>query len=428
MTASVTIQIYPTPTLSYLPGDPRPGEPITFTANSFFSTNLIRWDFGDGTVEDDTSPPTILHTYNRTGTYQVRAFDNGEITATASIIIYVRPPHLIVYSPKQPLLGMPVTFQAINFSSPSIQWDFGDGTPLQQAGPAITHVYQNEGSYKLVATDERDNFPFPVTSQIRIYPIAGPTAPFGISYINLRFVDGLSYKVVSKDFSQLIAYADIKYEGTGILVAQWLVDGQPFRMVSETLAYAEDFTFDSGSLPGLPTLSPGIHEVTLNIIQPQTDFSIPVIQYFVSIQAKETVQKWGEIDLTIAGARGLDDEVITVSPDTITAPLNTPFLLQGTVRNESPSKVFNILLRVYIDDLMTDQKLLREVEIGEERPFETSLSIPSEETKKIYIRLFETNGKTPSLIYQREWNILYQNIDQNSPSHIRGNMENEGPF
>ncbi|MFC2166974.1 PKD domain-containing protein, partial [Acidobacteriota bacterium] len=406
--ATVNIQIHPAPTLSFMPSDPRTGEQVTFSANNFFSTTLIRWDFGDGTIENDSTPPTIQHTYNNGETYQVRAFDNGGTIVTASTILSVRPPHIITYNPQPPLTGEPIIFQAINFTSSVIQWDFGDGTPIQQSSAQTSHVFQNEGTYTLVATDTRDGLPFPVTSTITVRPDTGPTSPFSISYINLRFEDGLSYKVVQKDFSPLVAYADIKYEGTGILVAQWLIDGNPFRMVSETLVQAEDFVFDSGNIPGLPTLSPGIHEVTLNIFQPITDFDIPIIQYYVSVQPRGKIQKLGTVDLTKIRAIGLGDEDITISKDTIVAPLDTPFLLQGTVQNENQTFVPRLLLRVYLDDRMTDQKLLGDIEAGKDRPFETSISIPSIEAKKIYIKLFDISGETPSLIYEREWNILIQ--------------------
>jgi PKD repeat protein len=408
ITAAVSIQIYPVASITCAPDMPRIGEQITFTANDFFSATLIRWDFGDGTVVNDSSPPSITHSYSNTGTYQVRAFDDGGAAVTCSLVLTVMPPRLISFSPKIPRTGESVLFHALNFISPVLQWDFGDGSPSEQGGVTLTHTYRKSGTFTVTVSDIQDNLPVPVSSVINVVEASGPRAPFSISYINLRFEDGLSYKAVPKDFSPLVAYADIKYEGTGILVAQWMVDGNPFKMISESLVQAEDFVFNTGNLPGLPTLSPGIHEITLNIIQPPADFTIPVIRYYVSIEKNEgkEILEPGQLNLIASKAKGLENEDITISGDTIEVPLNKPFLLNGTVKNEAGRIIPVVLLRIYLDDKMIDQKALRDMKAAEERPYETSVFISSEDTKAIFVRLYDISADVPRLISSIELTVV----------------------
>ncbi len=85
----------------------------------------------------------------------------------------------------------------------------------------------------------------------------------------MRFDDGKPYKVVSRN-EKLTAYADIKYEGTGILRAQWEVDGMPLKPVTAGLPFADSTIINSGEIPGLPTTIPSIHEVNLRVFQPRT--------------------------------------------------------------------------------------------------------------------------------------------------------------
>ncbi|MCK4337620.1 MAG: PKD domain-containing protein, partial [Candidatus Aminicenantes bacterium] len=207
LTASLTIRIYPLATITFSPGDPRPGETVSFVANNFFSNTLIRWDFGDGTIENDISPPTVFHSYNNPGVYIIRAYDGGGATVTATALMSVLPPRVISHSPQNPRNRETVVFSAVNFLSASILWDFGDGTPPFQGGSQVNHVYQNDGFFTVTASDFRNGVPIPVTKQIGIVASRGPRAPFSISFIQLRFEDGKSYKVVPKNFMPLVSFA-----------------------------------------------------------------------------------------------------------------------------------------------------------------------------------------------------------------------------
>jgi PKD repeat protein len=402
ISASASIVVYPAASIAFSPADPRPGQPVTFNALYFFSTTLIRWDFGDGTVENDTTPPSITHSYSNPGAYAVRAYDGGATTPTATLFVQVWPPRAIVYSPSQVRTGGLVTFRGQNFLSESIQWNFGDGSPPVQGGKEISHTYQSAGMFTVTAADLSGGLPVPVSVSLVVYPSQGPRAKFSVSFIQLRFDDGTNYKVVPKNFAPLKALAEIKYEGTGNFYAQWMVDGVPFRMVSQSLAFAQQIVLDSGEIPGLPTIIPGIHDVTLNIIQPQVEFVVPVIRYFVT--AKEGVAALA--DLSVSGATRLDQAEIVVAADSVEAPSGDYFLLQGLIKNQSRVLLPFVLLRVYLEDKLIDERLVRDLKPDEERPFESSVYNNSSEPKNIYLFLYDIAQKPSRLLFIKEVKLI----------------------
>ncbi len=401
VSASRTIVVAPPPSISFSPGDPRPAEPVTLIAHYFDSATLIRWDFGDGSIENDPSPPSIVHAFANPGAYTVRAYDGGGTAPTAVIFIQVWPERLIIFSPQSPRVGESVSFQAVNFLSAAIVWDFGDGTPPAQAGQRISHAYQQEAAYTVVASDFRGAIPVPESVPLVVNPAQGPRALFSISYLQLRFDDGNNYRVVPLDSGPLVAYADLKYEGTGILYAQWTVDGMPYRLVSQSLPFAQQTVIDTGHIPGLPTLIPGIHEVRLDILEPRVEFAVPAIRYFVS------VERGGRplVALILSGATRLDRTEIPVLADSLEAPAGEYLLLQGAVINQSSSLIPHLLLRVFLGEKLIDQRIIKELKPDEKRPFESSVYNPDSEAKSVYLAVYDISEKTGLLLFIKEIKI-----------------------
>ena len=379
----------------------RVGKKANFQTENFVE-NSLRWDFGDGTVENDTTPPSITHSYFNPGAYTVRAYDGGATTPTATLFVQVWPQRAIVYSPPQVSIGEVVTFRAMNFLSESLNWNFGDGSPPVQGGKEISHTYQSTGTFAVAASDSSGGIPVPVSVSLVVYPAQGPRAKFSVSYIQIRFDDGTNYKVVPKNFSPLKAFAEIKYEGTGNFYAQWMIDGVPFSMVSQALAFAQQWVFDSGEIPGLPTIIPGIHEVTLNIIQPQVEFAVPVIRYFVTAEEGDVALA----DLLVSGATQLDHAEIAVASDSVEAPPRDYFLLQGLIKNQSNISLPFVLLRVYLEEKLIDQRLVRDLKPDEERPFESSVYNGSSDPRKIYLFLYDLTQKPSRLLFIKEVKLI----------------------
>lgn len=236
----------------------------------------------------------------------------------------------------------------------------------------------------------------------------------------MRFVDGKSYKVVGKNFKPLIAFADMKYEGTGLLVVQWLVNGQIYKQSSKVLAYAREATinsedipdlpdrqtdldnFDKGDILGLPTLIPGIHEVELRIIQPATSFDVPNIRYFVTSQPGEE-EKY---TISLSQVESLDDVEIPMLVDSIQAPANQHFILKGSITSQNRETLPFVLLRVYLGRELVDQQLIKDLKPKQEVSFESSVYNPTAEPKKIFIALYNISESPAQLLSIKKLDIV----------------------
>jgi len=477
VTASKTLRVKaaPEPSISYTPASPKPGEEISFTAHHFTSITLIRWDFGDGAVVNDNSPPSITHVYRGPGTFQVKAYDNGGEIITAKTSVRVRgAERFINYTPADPrinedinfrannffsteikwdfgdgrtipggtlaashayqipgnytvqawdyygqqpagldpqallpvttrvavtpdlrmisctptpaLTGKEVTLTAINFRSTVLRWDFGDGNILENGTPAVTHIYKKEGFYTVTAYDHGGRDKYPISVEMTVLPQKGPTAPFSISFLQIRFEDGKAYKHVPKDFQPLVSYADIKFEGTGILEAQWIVDGKPFQTASLAMPYARQETINSGRT-SLPTLLPGIHEVTLSITQPRPEFQVPTIRYFVSAEEGEA-----RVEVSISRVKDLETEgIITVEENRLRLAASRDYLVSGTIKNVSENEIPSLLFEVSLANKILDQQKINGLKPGELRSFETSFLNDSNQRKSLILQAYDTS-------------------------------------
>ncbi|MGB9893881.1 MAG: PKD domain-containing protein [Candidatus Saccharicenans sp.] len=199
-------------TITYTPVRPNVEQEITFTAShpDGIVGDEVFWDFGDGSAPL-WSTSTISYNYKRTGTFLVKAtyITLKQQQVTDQISVTVIENRKIRVSPLYPVPNSPTTFTAENFLSNNILWDFGDGTPPQCSSPVETHTYTALGKYTVKAQDWCGNSQTVITLQINVTEQRGPRAAFQVSYIQLRFEDGKSYKVVGQN-APLLAYADIK--------------------------------------------------------------------------------------------------------------------------------------------------------------------------------------------------------------------------
>lgn len=288
----------------------------------------------------------------------------------------------ITFAPSDPVVQQPVTFHAENFPNPQIKWDFGDGLPITCQGTTITHSYSQSGTFLVKAKSWCGDDAVTTTISVRVKSgeVRGPRALFKISFIQLRFQDGKSFQTVAKN-AKLKAFADIKYEGTGVLQGRWIVDGATFKQFSQTASSARPCAITSGDVPGLPTTEPGLHEVTLRFTSPEVEMAIPRIRYFVSSREKAPARP---LTLHLAGSvrylltqepvskatveyRKYDKETdqqassgLAVTTDSSggffisdVAP-NSPYVLTVYGKNLKTTKMKGTLLDKSIDDLVVE--------------------------------------------------------------------------
>jgi len=323
--------------LSFSPAQPNTCETVTFQATGFVNSTA-RWDFGDSTVVA-SGPLVETHAYLSPGSYVVHAYDGGlgASSPSASATVPVVNERSLSVSPPQPKTGVSVTFQAQGFVTPCIQWDFGDGTVLTNGAVVANHTYLNPGAFQVTATDNCGSMSCNAMVSVSVIASQGPLAPFTVSYGLLHFANGLTDISVAKDTTGLTAFADLKYEGTGLLQVEWRVDGQAVKTDALSLGFADRTTINSGSIPGLPTTIPGTHTVSLVILNPAVEFVIPSITYFigaagpgvvqvavvphgentaaplVQLIAPKSVERGQEYNLKLEGLRFTDSTVVTLA-------------------------------------------------------------------------------------------------------------------
>jgi gliding motility-associated-like protein len=164
-THSITITVYPSPTVSFI-ATPRaicPGQSVTFTSTSTPGVPggmTYLWSFGDGS--SGTGSP-ITHTYAAAGTYNVTLAVTNSDGCTTSLMM---PGFITVYATPRPNFIASAYYFChppahVVFSSTTTgaspftySWRFGDGSPPSAlSGPS--HDYTATGTYAvtLIATD-----------------------------------------------------------------------------------------------------------------------------------------------------------------------------------------------------------------------------------------------------------------------------------
>ena len=163
-TYSITITVYPSPTVSFHASDTIVclGSATTFTNTSSAGVSgavTLLWNFGDGSTSTATSP---THTYAAIGTYNVTLIVTNSMgcstTLTLTAYIHVFGPPTAGFSAGTTYLcHIPATFYFTNSTSGygpyTCAWSFGDGGTSSATSPS--HGYGSSGSYtvKLVVTD-----------------------------------------------------------------------------------------------------------------------------------------------------------------------------------------------------------------------------------------------------------------------------------
>ena len=159
--------LLPTASFNFAPGNPDPGQTVSFDGSSSSDPDGtltdFDWDFGDGTIlnlDGTGSAPT--HSYATDGSYTITLTvtdDQGDSDQFSGIIfVGNQPPVANLVSDKSTgLVPMTVRFNARGSTDPesnplTYDWDFGDGTTLTDAGATPQHTYTAEGSYTATVT------------------------------------------------------------------------------------------------------------------------------------------------------------------------------------------------------------------------------------------------------------------------------------
>lgn len=284
---SIVVRVtMPNRRILFQPQSPRVDQPVYFQARDFL-TSTIDWNLGDGTIITGGGA-AITHRYQTPGMYTVSARDSTinhtPITTTVNILEENR---YITVSPPEVRVNETVTVRAFNFrgnifgkGGPGefILWNFGDGT--ERIGREVeTHSYTRAGTYTITARDESGESQVPFTVQVTV---RGIDDEVNLEIAEIRLDNGKYYKVVSKNSKNIRAVLRMKMRGTGIFSGYWEVDGHPFEFFNEVVSQGLLKEIYTRRLPGIPTIEPGIHRITLKLTRPaDLNVRFPVLKYFV---------------------------------------------------------------------------------------------------------------------------------------------------
>ena len=174
---SLNINVLENRSITYSPSTIRIGQSVTFKAINFNTPSNLRWNMGDGTVYSPSSSKkirgssTITHTYKKPGSYTIKVYDwNGDTSTTAvTKTVYVaNPERSIYYYPETPRVDQLVYFEAKNYMTNSITWEFGDGGTGN--GKTTSYRYQNDGTFTVKASEVNDGELFYKTKSITVLP------------------------------------------------------------------------------------------------------------------------------------------------------------------------------------------------------------------------------------------------------------------
>ena len=116
-----------------------------------------QWNFGDGfAMSQSPGNQWVFHHYRNPGSYGITLRNSfaSAYPGAENLMITINENRAVTASPANPVMGQPVTFNAINFNTPTnIRWDFGDGTVLGNLTATVTHAYGRDGTFNVRAFD-----------------------------------------------------------------------------------------------------------------------------------------------------------------------------------------------------------------------------------------------------------------------------------
>ncbi len=180
--------------------------PVLFETNHFLSDTL-KWDFGDGTVNDGQK--SREHIFKNPGNYTIKVKDNGgRSPSVISCNIIIAPDRReIQVQPRSANVGQKVVIKLINSTSNSVTWKIGNDNPVNSSNGEIQYVFKDPGEFNIVA-DVQGQTPIKATVMI--------SDRRSISVENRYIFNGSNVRFVTKNFNS----PSLKWDfGDGMIIS-----------------------------------------------------------------------------------------------------------------------------------------------------------------------------------------------------------------
>jgi hypothetical protein len=118
--------------------------------------------------------------------------------------------------------------------------------------------------------------------------VSGATATFSLRRVELYFKNRRGQITVPRNHPDLRAFADIRFNGSGLLTGYWQVDRRILQSFAKHVTFGREITLKTPKLPALPTYETGYHIVRLVITRPQPLRTMPEIAYYVTSEMFES--------------------------------------------------------------------------------------------------------------------------------------------
>jgi hypothetical protein len=123
---------------------------------------------------------------------------------------------------------------------------------------------------------------FPITATLTFTVTTSAASSFAITRISLYFDNRRGEVTIGRNDSRLRAFADISFQGTGLLQGYWEVDGRIISQVTRYLTYGSVVTLETPRIPPLPTFDTGTHILRFVITNPVVDIGLPQAIYYIT--------------------------------------------------------------------------------------------------------------------------------------------------
>jgi PKD repeat protein len=178
--------------------------------------------------------------------------------------------------------GEELLFQALNFLSGQILWDFGDGTKLT-AGSSVKHAYKSPGTFQVKAVDLNGQSAKVFSQKVAIL---AADSEIQIDSLELTFGNGKYFRIFSLNSSPDFFRIRIKSRGRGLLKGRILLDGKTVLTLFQVeLNPGQIASWKSSGKTQLPTNIAGVRTVSVEFTNFAGSADLPFLRYFVSTGA-----------------------------------------------------------------------------------------------------------------------------------------------